>query len=153
MLKLNVDAAIDQNRNKMGFGFVIHDSMGCFITARCLPWRAAFNPPKPEVMGIRKALKWIRDLGIDNLQLESDCQQAILGIFHSYDSVSYFDILLDDVRYIASSFVNLSFLFAKRSTNRVAHCLARESLSMSNRIDCFTHPFPSIAHVLSLDST
>ncbi|XP_031096851.1 uncharacterized protein LOC116001092 [Ipomoea triloba] len=151
MLKLNTDAALDHNTNRMGFGYVLRDSEGHFVAVCRLPWDGLFKPDEAESIAIREALKWIKNLHLDNLHVESDCQIAINGILHDFILNSSLELIFDDIRKIASSFTNLSFMFAKRSANRVAHCLARESLSLSGRMDCFSVPFPSIAHVLSLD--
>nr|GMD71140.1 calcium-transporting ATPase 4, plasma membrane-type-like [Ipomoea batatas] len=68
-------------------------------------------------MGIREALKWIRDLGIDNLQIENDCLQVILGILHNSASVSYLDLILDDIRYRAATTDERNNLFRSILTN------------------------------------
>lgn len=83
LFKVNVDAALDPNSKKMGFGFVIRDSAGSLIVARCLPWFRLFKPGEAEAVGVREALKWLKSLNFDNLQLESDCLQVINRIAHN----------------------------------------------------------------------
>ncbi|XP_019200084.1 PREDICTED: uncharacterized protein LOC109193683 [Ipomoea nil] len=151
MLKINVDATLDTNNKKMGFGYVIRDSTGHFLYARCLPWPSIFRPNEAEAIGIREALTWIKDSNLDNIQVESGCLLLVNGIIHGHDTFSSFDLIISDIREIASDFDNISFLFAKRSTNRVAHLLAREALPMYGYMDFSMIPFPSIAQVLSLD--
>lgn len=151
MCKINVDAALDPNNNRMGFGFIVRDSAGALISARCLPWNCTYKPNEAEAIAVREALKWIKEINLDNMQLESDCLQVINGINHPNALVSSFDLIINDVRKIALSFINLSFLFAKRSANKVAHLLAREALFMSDCMDSTSSSFPSIARALSMD--
>ncbi|XP_031103169.1 uncharacterized protein LOC116006813 [Ipomoea triloba] len=120
LLKLNTDAAIDQSNHNMGFGFVLRNSEGCFIAACRLPWNGVYRPDEAEAISIREALKWTKSLQFDNIQVESDCQLVVNGILHDFDLASSLQLIFDDIRKIASSYVNLSFLFAKRSANRVA---------------------------------
>lgn len=102
-------------------------------------------------MAVREALKWMKTQGWDHVQLESDCLKVIQSV-QNQTSISYFDLILNDIRNIAREFCNLSFLFVKRSTNRVAHLLAREAISLPDRMDCFSVPYPFLVHELELDS-
>ncbi|XP_031107832.1 uncharacterized protein LOC116012436 [Ipomoea triloba] len=152
MYKLNVDAALDINNKRMGFGFALRDSTGALVAARSAPYFRLFMPNEAEAMGVKEALKWVKSMNMDNLQVESDCLQVINGI-NSDLTISSFDLILNDVRKLASCFTNICFLFVKRSANRVAHILAREALSLSECSDCYSVPFPSIARALSMDLT
>lgn len=149
-MKLNVDAALDTVNRKLGFGFVLRDEHGVFIAAKEIPKSGALKPDEAEVMGVKEALKWLKENHIDGVQIETDCMKITNNIKHQALS-TYFDLLLNDVKEIAKSFSRLSFLFAKRSANKVAHLLAREALSKSDCENCLSVPFPSIVCALDMD--
>ncbi|XP_019153457.1 PREDICTED: uncharacterized protein LOC109149921 [Ipomoea nil] len=117
MLKINVDAALDTNNKKMGFGYVIRDSTGHFLSARCLPWPSIFIPNEAKAIGEREALTWIKDSHLDNIQVESDYLEHVNGIIHGHNTFSSFDLIIDDIKEIVRGFDNISFLFVKRSAN------------------------------------
>ncbi|XP_019199772.1 PREDICTED: uncharacterized protein LOC109193373 [Ipomoea nil] len=126
LLKVNVNAATDQINIKIGLGFVLRDSLGAFVVARILPVFNLYNPNEAEAIGVREALKWLKALQYDNIHVEMDCLHVAKNIHHQH-LISSFDLILHDIRELAKSFTNVSFLFAKRSLNRVAHLLAREA--------------------------
>ncbi|XP_019153892.1 PREDICTED: uncharacterized protein LOC109150437 [Ipomoea nil] len=151
-LKLNTDAALDSNNLKMGFGFVLRDSSGEFKAAVQVPYNSLCRPDEAEAMAVREALKWLKSQNILNfIQLECDCIKVINSVPTS-STITYFDLIMQDIRDIARDFCNLSFLFVKRSANMVAHLLAREALFKTDRVDCFSVPFPFVVDALEFDS-
>ncbi|XP_019153886.1 PREDICTED: uncharacterized protein LOC109150431 [Ipomoea nil] len=128
-LKLNVDAALDYGNRRMGLGFVLRDAEGTFVAAKEIPISGLFKPKEDEAIGVREALKWIKDLQYDFIQLQL---------------YSSFDLIINDVKELAKDFLNINFLFAKRSANKVAHLLTRETLFKSDCSVYFFIPFPSI---------
>jgi len=100
---------------------------------------------------VKEALKWLKELDAKYVEVESDSLKVITCIQNNLLLTSW-DLLTNDIRKLARGFVNLGFVFAKRSTNRVAHFLAREALFKSDRVDCVSFPFPSLVYVLELDS-
>ncbi|XP_019181954.1 PREDICTED: uncharacterized protein LOC109177101 [Ipomoea nil] len=125
--KLNVDAAFDSTHRKMGFGLFLRDANGCFVAARKIPWHGLFRSDEAEVMGVKEALKWLKELNVDCVEVEMDAPKVITGL-QSCKVFTSFDLILDDIRKLANDFVNLSFLFAKRSANRIAYFLAWETV-------------------------
>nr|GMC79519.1 uncharacterized protein LOC109189854 [Ipomoea batatas] len=65
-----------------------------------------------EAIGIREVLKWLKEINVDNVQVEFD--------------------YLQDIQEIAREFLNICFVFIKLSMNRVAHVLAKKALSKSD---------------------
>ncbi|MDV3200009.1 MAG: ribonuclease H family protein, partial [Candidatus Phytoplasma australasiaticum] len=133
----------------MGFGFILRDYTGKLIAARRRPCSYICRPNEVGPMGVREALKWIKALRIDSCLIESDCLQVVNNLLHDHSLSTSFDLILNDIRKLASEFTHVSFLFAKRSANRVAHLLAREALSKSDCMDCSFVPFPSMAHLVA----
>ncbi|KAL6555923.1 hypothetical protein OROGR_005211 [Orobanche gracilis] len=83
-----------------------------------------------EAVSIREALSWMKNMGYEDFDLETDAQQVYFAIL-SHSFISAFDSVIDDVKEIVSSIGVVNFHFAKRSANRAAHTVAREAVSMS----------------------
>lgn len=149
--KLNIDAALDMLNRRVGFGFVLRDEDGRFLAAKEVPRPGLTRADEAEVMGMKEALKWLKEINIDGVQIETYCIKTVNNM-NNNSSLSYFDLLLNDVRQLAKGFSMLSFSFAKRSANKATHLLVREALFKSDCMDCFVVPFPSIVHALHVDS-
>ncbi|XP_019189724.1 PREDICTED: uncharacterized protein LOC109184133 isoform X2 [Ipomoea nil] len=107
--KLNVDAALDNNNSKMGFGFVLRDSNGLFKATGMIPWQGLHGPDEAEAIGIREALKWLKLQSLDRICIESDCAKVI-HVIQSISVVSYFNLILHDIQNLARDFSNLLFV-------------------------------------------
>nr|GMC90173.1 uncharacterized protein LOC109155154 [Ipomoea batatas] len=71
-MKLNVDAANDLHRNTSGLGFILRNSDDHFMAALELNLKGYFHAKMAEALGVREALKWIKELGVPAVQVESD---------------------------------------------------------------------------------
>nr|GMC57892.1 uncharacterized protein LOC109177101 [Ipomoea batatas] len=119
---------------EMGFGPVLRDANGAFVAARQIPWPGLFKPDEAEALGVKEALKWLKELNEDQVEVESDSLKVTNDI-PSGSMITSFDLIVNDIRKLASDFVNLSFLFGKRSADRGVHFLTRVALSKSDRVD------------------
>nr|GMD81077.1 uncharacterized protein LOC109164833 [Ipomoea batatas] len=149
-LKLNVDAAVDHTRGRMGFGWVLRNEHGDFIAAVSLPWPGMYSVKEAEAIAVREALSWLKDKSISHCQVETDALQITQSL-QSTSLDSQFDLILLDVKDLLSSLQDVFISFAKRSTNRIAHLLARGSLSMSDRRIWDVCPPSFIVTLLSAD--
>lgn len=132
ILKLNVDAALDNNSRTTGFGFIIRDHNGLFVAAAGMNCNGLYHPKMAEAIGIREALNWIKSLGVTKVQVESDALTVIQNINSQSDWTS-FDFIIEDIRQAANLFLDISFVFARRSANMAAHKLAREAVFSAER--------------------
>nr|GMD52496.1 uncharacterized protein LOC109191080 [Ipomoea batatas] len=129
-LKLNTDAAVDVQRNRMGYGWVLRDDTGQFVAAACIPGRGLFSPKEAEAMAIREALSWTKRHGVSKIQVESDALQIVQSLkLSSYDSS--FDLVILDIKDMLRSLHHVDISHVSRTANSVAHSLAREACSMS----------------------
>lgn len=78
---------------------------------------SALHMSKYEAFGVREALKWLKQLGFERVQIETDCNQVINAL-HSDQLISYFDVLTNDVKVLVREFFNLRFIFV-RTVSRV----------------------------------
>lgn len=72
-VKVNADAAIFEELNRYAYAVVVRDHEGKLLEARskCLPGHP--SPDMVEAIGIREALSWVKDKGVNNAVVESDC--------------------------------------------------------------------------------
>lgn len=148
--KLNVDAAINEEGGKMGFGWVLRDDHGTFKAAKCTPWKGVYSPKEAEAIAVREALSWLKAHNYDKVTVEIDALLVLQGL-HTAGNVSYFDLLLLDVKDTLSLFSHVSISFVKRSANRIAHLLAGESVSLSDCKEWLYHPPNFICNALFSD--
>ncbi|XP_019152214.1 PREDICTED: uncharacterized protein LOC109149045 [Ipomoea nil] len=134
----------------MGLGWVLRDHHGSFLSAVSQPWTGTYSPREAEAVAIREALSWSKQHSIEYLHVETDSLLVVQGL-SSPGSVTSFDLLLVDVKDSLSAFAHCCISFAKRSANRTAHLLARESVSLSERKEWTSVPPSFICNALSYD--
>ncbi|XP_031091127.1 uncharacterized protein LOC115996126 [Ipomoea triloba] len=149
-LKLNVDAAVNKTRGHMGFGWILRDDQGSFVAAVSTPWYGLFSVKEAEAIAVREALSWLKANNISHCDVEIDALQ-ITQRLSSPLFYSHFDLILLDVKDLLSSIHDVSISHVKRSANRIAHLLARESLSMSERMEWNSSPPVFIVNSLYFD--
>ncbi|KAM6558367.1 hypothetical protein CsatA_027606 [Cannabis sativa] len=132
MVKINVDEAIFQEQNKFGFGCVTRDTNGMLLEAISASRFGVVKPEIAETIGIKEALSWIERKQWSSVVIETDALVVVQAINSSILMPSQFGLLVGDCRILLSSLNNISLKFVKRSANRVAHCLARESCFSSD---------------------
>lgn len=90
-LKLNVDAANDKDSLNTGFGFILFDSDGHLVAVMERNWKGFLHAKMAEAIEVREALKWLKTLGYDDVQLESNALLVIDGIKnHSFFFFNFF---------------------------------------------------------------
>ncbi|XP_031090962.1 uncharacterized protein LOC115995954 [Ipomoea triloba] len=131
-----------------GFGAVIRDHLGTFVAAKSDTIGCVRDPLLAEAMAIKEALAWVKELGHNNLIIETDCLNFCLA-FHSRTlDFSYVGSIIKQCRIIARDIGNLSVRHVKRSVNHVAHVLAKATGSLSVRGSWVLHPPDCIAALL-----
>lgn len=114
-LKVNVDAAIDQSRHKMGFGFIVRNKDDLFfVAAKNFVQKGVYNPKVAEAVGIKEALKWVKSLGFDYIHVEVDALEIVKDVHaSSSSSFSKTSIILDDIRETFREFTHVIFSFTR----------------------------------------
>lgn len=111
--KLNVDAALDSSDCIMGFGWIMRDDIGIFVAAKGTPKEGKFQPKEAEAMAICEALSWLKSKNIDKVHIENDCLLVVQGLV-SFSNISYFDLILSNIRDMCSQFNDVTISFVKR---------------------------------------
>ncbi|CAH9093733.1 unnamed protein product [Cuscuta epithymum] len=102
-------------------------------------WPATCSVKEMEALAIREALLWSKSQEWEKIVVETDALQVVSGLAEELGS-SYFDLILDDIRVMITSNVNINVSHVKLSANRVAHKFARVVVSLSDRRVWFDAP-------------
>ncbi|KAL8145163.1 hypothetical protein AgCh_003389 [Apium graveolens] len=148
-IKVNVDAAIFQD-NSIGCGEVIRDHQGVFLAARCKKVDRVWRPREAEAISLKEALSWIVELQYKECIFETDSRTPVQA-FNKDPEESFSGTIMGDCTHLLKHINSVLIQFAFRSTNRVAHTLAKAAYSMSDNEEWFVTPPSFISHVLELD--
>ena len=103
------------------------------VLASCLEkLHQTYKPEEVEALAALKAVTLACDLGFRKAILEGDSLNLIKALKSTEDSLSPIGLLVDDVKWVASSFERLMYSHVKRNGNRVAHSLAKNALRIPN---------------------
>lgn len=151
--KVNTDAAIFQASSCFSFAYAARDQDGKLIKARASCKQGQIQPESAEAIGIREALSWIKDKGLTDVIVETDCLVAVQAIRSSKHMVSYFGRIIQQCKSLLSKLQDkgITLRFVKRSANGLAHHLASCSHSTSDRIWGPNEVDPDLIHVLEND--
>lgn len=130
-IKINTDAACNQNMGRMGVGCIIRDDQGRFIRARSKVVQGRVQPREVEAMGLREALSWVKEWRSSKCVFECDSKQVVDAI-KTPAGRSYFDTIIGDCKDILKHFTDVLAVFVPRSANMIAHLLAKATYYMSD---------------------
>lgn len=129
-LKMNADATIFSKQNKWGMGMLFRNHLG-----RVYGWKnkldeGPFEPKLAESLVIRTVVVWGKEMNIQMLQIETDCQRIVQALHQRsfLEDRSYIGLILYDISHCVKSFQHWSISYIHRKANCGAHRLARMSL-------------------------
>lgn len=93
-------------------------------------------PVLAENLGIREVLSRIKAQNLQNVDIETDSLQLVQWMRSTFASLSYLGRLVEDCKEIMAGLrdQNVLLWFVKRSSNKVAHYLARHTYFPANGI-------------------
>jgi ribonuclease HI len=124
---VNVDAALFPAENRMGCGAVFRDHKGQFLLSFSEGMSGYPAPEMAEAIAVRRALTVSRDKGFQKIVIVSDCLSLIQRISSVARDRSTLGTVVGDIKTLKTDFESCLFRFSSRSTNVVAHKLARMS--------------------------
>ncbi|XP_043700241.1 uncharacterized protein LOC122650950 [Telopea speciosissima] len=133
--KINCDVALPQENVKGGLGLVLRDHAG--VPMKFVSILMFFDSAlQGELLVVRTALRLTLELGFSQIQVETDCREAVNYMLNQSGSPPCNSaVLISDIWKLSSSFSSVSFLFISRATNGAADALARKALSFVCLID------------------
>lgn len=124
-VKINFDAAYNQDLHHSCTGFVIRDEcrhvMGCGVKKNLFVSDAF----AVEALACIQALQFGRDMGFQYIAVEGDSRTLILKTNRKNVDRSEIGTYIAEILCLNLSFISVSFNYAERATNCLAHSLAK----------------------------
>jgi len=133
VVKCNVDYALFNNNSIMGYCF--RDSMGHFLLDMSNYEFLRVTPSEAEATGLLEAVKLAIARGMQSVIFESDCKIVVDVVNSSANPHNELGDIIFYCKQLLSLHANFYVRFVRRQANKVAHNIARASLS---------HPSPHI---------
>uniref|UniRef100_A0A803QMZ3 Reverse transcriptase domain-containing protein n=1 Tax=Cannabis sativa TaxID=3483 RepID=A0A803QMZ3_CANSA len=141
-LKLNVDAALNQEQKILGVGAIIRNENGNVIAALSKPVQGCFRSDELEAKALFHSLNWARQLQLRITHVETDALRVSSAINSPFKNLSSFDDLIMDVCYLLFFFSGVTVSHVKRNANQAAHGLARYALELDEDV-CWMGEIPN----------
>lgn len=129
--KLNWDAAIDQNKGRVGIGVVLRNSDAMVVgTLR-------FSRPYPrdshmaEALGLFYASKFCKDIGMTQIIMEGNALQVLQMLKSTLLDLSQLGLIIQEAKRILNSFAKWSCYHVKREGNQATHLLDKDALTFN----------------------
>ncbi|XP_004308590.1 PREDICTED: uncharacterized protein LOC101299621 [Fragaria vesca subsp. vesca] len=130
MIKLNVDGGLDQKNGLFGTRAVCRDDQETCIGILTTPGVGFPSPYICEMMALRNGLHFCVQAGFTHVQVECDCQVVVNAIHLAEKDLSSEGAIVDEIRTLLSYFQSVSLGFISRSSNNVAHYVAKYAISI-----------------------
>jgi len=139
--KCNVDASFSEALDIVGIGMCIRDSEGAFVLARTEWFSPITDVNIGEAIGLLKAMVWVRDLHLWNMDFEVDSKTVVDYIYGKQIGVSDFSAIITHcVHLLCTDLMNSHVSFIRRQANEVAHSFAKAALSEASFCDYYHIP-------------
>jgi ribonuclease HI len=135
VVKCNVDCALFNNNSIMGYGLCFRDSMGHFLLGMSNYEFHRVTPSEAEATGLLEAVKLAIARGMQSVIFESDCKIVVDAVNSSVNPHNELGDIIFYCKQLLCLHPNFFVRFVRRQANKVAHNIARASLS---------HPSPHI---------
>ena len=152
VFKLNFDAAVFLENQRIGFGAIIQNDKGEVMAAM-----AAVGPPvssseEAKLLACRKAVEFATDAGFPELVIEGDNSNVMRAISSSMADLSLLGNVVDDVHHLVFGLNCVNFSYTTRGGNKVAHALAQYAKNISEDVFCMEDSPPLAINALYHDS-
>ncbi|XP_074323921.1 uncharacterized protein LOC141660834 [Apium graveolens] len=134
-LKVNVDASIFAGNMSYSVGMVLRDQTKGFYKARVLRNSGEVSMFEAEATGVLAAIRWVVELGISNVEVESDSMLTVQALRKGTQNFLEVGNILQENHLMLESRPNIIVSFVKKQANKVAHLLYR----VPCEANCFTN--------------
>ena len=149
--KVNVDGALFEADNTASLGVVIRNEHGQVMASL---FKHILLPPtvlEVEALAVRRGLELAVEMGFRNIVLESDSQILITALREGSYSLSSFDHIVQDIKFIASYLSSINYTHVRRQCNALAHSLPRRAKLVSQCQIWMENVPPDSSSVLQAD--
>ncbi|RVW95923.1 hypothetical protein CK203_025818 [Vitis vinifera] len=85
-----------------------------------------------EALGVREVLSWIHERSRSRIVVETDCLRVVQAIQHKSCPNTSFGFIIADCLDMLQHLVDVQVVYARRSANSAAHCLAKGAGSFTS---------------------
>ena len=124
--KANCAALVDKAGGRTGFGVVIRNSAGKVMASCSQVIKGCLNPQAAETCAILRGMQFSIDCGLSPCVVESDAEVVIKWINGKRQFESSYGAILSDIWSLSNDMRGVSFVFARRLSNCVAHILTKK---------------------------
>ncbi|KAH9754527.1 hypothetical protein KPL71_015467 [Citrus sinensis] len=147
--KVNVDAAVNFERQKAGLGVVIRDSCNKVKVAAVKTTLFTGDVKTAEAEAVEWGLVVAKSAAFQCIMVESDCQEVVKLINNKEGSRTEVMWVISEIQSLSKDFQNFSCYHTPRSCNTHAHSLAKLALR-NNETVVWLEPIPvEVESVLS----
>ncbi|CAN1144797.1 Putative ribonuclease H protein At1g65750 [Linum perenne] len=140
MIKCNIDAAVFEERGMVGAGLSLRDWEGRVVAVKMLHRRSRAPVNECEAWALLEGLRWAEEYQLQRVIFQSDAKVVVDKLQGRQVDVREFRGWIRKCRDILVSHPLFSVVFVRRSTNMVAHSLARNSCSVPSPTIGLTSP-------------
>ncbi|XP_075491149.1 uncharacterized protein LOC142529488 [Primulina tabacum] len=123
-LKLNVDAAFNEDKQQYSAGGVIRDSQSRLLLAFGKQINQPLSVLHGELLAIREGIKLLYEKDFQDVQVESYSLLAVQAVTAHQEDLSYIDSCAADIRARIQAPIISKLSHVRRSANKVAYFLA-----------------------------
>ncbi|XP_028072972.1 uncharacterized protein LOC114275176 [Camellia sinensis] len=146
--KANYDRSVKTKINKDRIGVIVHDHQGLVIAVLSEGLRHWVNVDCVEAMVAFKAVQFVKDLGLENIYLESDTTNVIKMINDPGDAISQFGHLAHGVHDLLRRFRSTTVYHVFRKDNSVTHCLSILTFDCVGPMIWMDEASPTLVHLI-----
>ncbi|KAL5779610.1 hypothetical protein ACOSQ2_010347 [Xanthoceras sorbifolium] len=132
--KLNVDASVDSAGDRFGCGIIVRNAAGNPCLAATSVFPGSLGVEIAEVKALEEGLKLAIVHNLLPLVVESDASNVVSLSNNSVSSRAEVDNIVQDIKILCLGFGLDPISFVPRCCNKVAHVLAKKSLSVGSLI-------------------
>lgn len=133
LLKCNVDATFFEDRRAFGMVFCLCDDNGSFVQACTQTENFLLFVAEGEAIAVLEAIKWLLNLGVENVIVESNCIQVSNNILKGANDLFEFGCTICLCCWNLLHFrSDIKVNFVRRGANSVAHGLVRSFVNFAN---------------------
>lgn len=106
----------------------MRDANGILLAAATWKFNTLPDVDTAEALAVRLSLSFANDLGLFNLEAESDSLHVVQALKNNIHTPSYFGTVISNCNHLSLLFSNFGVLHVKRDANHLAHKLAKHAL-------------------------
>ena len=134
MIKINFDDSLKVADRRGGIRIIVKNNKGEIVGAVHAFIEGTTNPMAIEANVAFRALLFGKDMRFTRIILEGDALSVITKMMQTEPSLSDVGNLGKVVKDLMKSFSWSKIQYVRRETNEVAHCLAKNALSLKNDV-------------------